>query len=162
MAAITKQITFKNMDDGNKYSFPHQNYPLFEFKEYYKNKLLKELNLTNIKCIVDIIYVDDYINKTDILEKFLNEDNINIDDILYQYYNKCKKSDLYFHVKINNNSTFSGECTICYNTSTRLNHYYNCNITNVDSHHGICYDCYNLLKKSSYNTCPICRSSHKD
>tara|TARA_Y100000389_G_scaffold141203_1_gene139049 strand:+ start:5508 stop:5996 length:489 start_codon:yes stop_codon:yes gene_type:complete len=161
MAAIIKEITFKNIDDGNIHSFSHNNFPLFEFKEYYKNKLLKKLNLTNIKCIVDIIYIDDYKNETDILEKFLNKDDIDIDDILYQYYNKCKKDNLYFYVKINNNNIFSGQCTICYNSSTRLNHYYNCDINNIDSHHGICDHCYNLLKKTPYNLCPICRSSHK-
>ena len=162
MAAIIKNITFKNIHDGNIYSFPHKNYPLFVFKEYYKDKLLKILNLTNIKCTIDIIYIDDRNSKIDILEKFLNKDNIYIDDILYKYYNKCKKANLYFYVEINSNTIFSGECIICYNSSTRLNHYYNCKISNFDndSHHGMCANCHNLLKNTSYNVCPICRSSH--
>ena len=111
---------------------------------------------------IDIIYIDDYRSNKDILEKFLNIQNIDIDDILYQYYNKCKKDNLYFYVKFNDALTFPGECIICYNESSRLNHYYNCNITNTESHHGMCNSCFNSISQTTYNVCPMCRSSCKN
>ena len=164
MAAILKEVTFKNIDDGEIHSFPHNNLPLNQFKEIYSNRLLKKLNMSNSikENSIDIIYIDDYRSNKDILEKFLNIQNIDIDDILYQYYNKCKKDNLYFYVKFNDALTFPGECIICYNESSRLNHYYNCNITNTESHHGMCNSCFNSISQTTYNVCPMCRSSCKN
>lgn len=163
MAAIMRTVTFKNINDGSIYTYPHLNDTLLNYKDYYISKLLKHLKLTNDFCDVNIVYIDDNETGEDILNKFLNKTNCDIDTLLYQYFRKSRKDNLYFYIRINNNTNnsicFSGECIVCYNISNSLRVYYNCSITNNGNIHGLCEDCYENIKKTQYNVCPMCRST---
>lgn len=162
MAAITRKVSFKNINDGRIYTYPHLNDTLLNYKYYYTLRLSKTLNLTNNFCDINIIYCDDKENGDDIIKKFLNKNNVDIDTLLYQYFHKFKKDDLYFYIKINdntrNNLSFQGECIVCYNTSNTLRNYYNCSNNNINIGHGLCEGCYEILKSTQYNVCPMCRS----
>ena len=163
MAAVTRRVSFKNVSDGRVYRYPHINDTLLNYKYYYTLKILKTLNLTNNFCDISIIYCDDKENGDDIIKKFLNKDNVDIDDLLYQYFNKLKKDDLYFYIKINNNTinniSFQGEeCIVCYNTSNTLRNYYSCSNINNSVGHGLCEECNERIRNTQYNVCPMCRS----
>lgn len=162
MAAITRTVTFKDVSNGYRYTFPHINDNLINYKYYYTSKLLKTLNLTNGFCDINIIYVDDRETGQDIIKRFLNKDTIDIDTLLYQYFRKLKKDDLYFYIEINdntiNNLSFQGECIVCYNTSNTLKNYYSCSNSNNTISHGLCEECHERLRNTQYNVCPMCRS----
>tara|TARA_Y100000768_G_scaffold388678_1_gene386093 strand:+ start:5665 stop:6165 length:501 start_codon:yes stop_codon:yes gene_type:complete len=162
MAAVTRCVSFKNINDGRVYTYPHINDTLLKYKYYYTLRLSKTLNLTNNFCDISIIYIDDRENGEDIIKKFLNKDNVDIDTLLYQYYHKFKKDNIYFYIKINNNTRnnlyFQGECIVCYNTINTLRNYYNCSNTNSLVDHGLCEECHERIRNTQYNVCPMCRS----
>jgi hypothetical protein len=81
-----RTVTFENINNGSIYTYPHLNDILLNYKDYYISKLLKTLNLTNIFCDINIVYIDDKEIDEDIINKFLNKSNIDIDTLLYQYF----------------------------------------------------------------------------
>ena len=162
MAAVTRSVSFKNINDGIVYTYPHLNDTLLNYKHYYTLRLLKTLNLTNNFCDISIIYIDDRENGEDIIKKFLNKDNVDIDTLLYQHFHKFNKDDLYFYIKINdntrNNLSFQEECIVCYNTSNTLINYYSCINTKGSTGHVLCEECHERLRNTQYNVCPMCKS----
>ena len=163
---FSKTASFKLTHSGETFILPFYNFDLYTFSRVYSEYLR---GMINADVEIEMFYVNDKHYTIDLLKQ-PNINNISIQQFIYSNFNSYSCA---FYIRVNDtnkcdialslitNSSFRGECTICYQT-TDLKHYYECNIKDKSSHHGICGACsMSWYKSSSTNNCPTCRARLK-
>lgn len=161
--------TFKIKHSGETFSLPHYN---FDVKNYFHLYISYLKMLMGTTSDISIYHMNDYKESLNLLQlETMNiDDNTTINKFIYKQFN----SNIYaYYIEIKDttqydigrslitNTTFQGECNICYQT-TSLKHYYSCDLKDKNNHHGICGSCYISWQSSNpNNNCPLCRS-HKN
>ena len=164
-------VTFKLIHNGEKFTFPHYNFDIHTYIMIYIDYLKI---IMNIDTDIELFHVNDKQLTNNLID--LNKDSTNSDEKIEDFIHKHFNSDsIAFYIRIENtnqydveqslitNSTFKGECTICYENN-ELKHYYKCDIRDTNNnHHGICGSCYIewYRANSQNNCCPTCRSIKK-
>lgn len=163
--------SFKIKHSGETFNLPHYNFGVNDYFTLYAN-YLKMLMGTSLN--ISIYHMNDYGQNINLISLAQNEnadDDITIEKFIFNHFHSNSYA---FYIEIENptqydiehslitNSTFQGNCNICYQT-TSLKHYYSCDLKDKNNHHGICGSCYISWQSSNpNNTCPLCRSSKKN
>lgn len=163
---FSQSATFKLIHSGETFILPHYNFDVVTYCRVYIDYLNM---LINANVEIEIFHVDDTRHSINVLHLERTSGN-SIEEVIFDNYN----SNCYtYYIKVDNtnvcdisrslstNTSFQGECTICYQ-NTSLKHYYNCKIIDKFTHHGICGDCYTSWQSANpNNNCPLCRERKK-
>lgn len=160
---------FKIKHSGETFRLPHYNLGATEYFNLYAH-YLKMLLDTSMN--ISIYHMNDSGQSINLVglerEEFVH--GITIENFIY---NNFRSNNYAFYIEIDDttqydierslitNSTFQGECNICYQTNS-LKHYYNCDLKDKKNHHGICGSCcISWHSANPENSCPLCRSPKK-
>ena len=163
---------FKLNHNGETFRLPHYNFKIHDYfllyTEYLKMLMGTSLNISifhvdDPKHTINLVQLknSDTIDNTTI-EEFIRE-KFNSNSYVFYIFIEDKDTKQYdIEHSLITNSTFEGECTVCYK-KTSLKHYYKCNLKNTTNHHGICADCcMSWHSANPDNKCPLCRSDKKN
>ena len=160
---FSKTACFKLIHNGETFRLPHYN---LDVVTYYQVYIYYLKILLNADVKIEMFYIYDKKYDTELIKQ-KQISNILIEDFILKKYSS---KDYAYYIRVDDvnkcdigrslitNSTFQGECNICYQIST-LKHYYACDIKDKRVHHGICGPCYmSWYSVNPTNTCPTCRA----